>query len=521
MNLQALFRGLPTAQILNENWDLDVTHLQIDSRSVSEGAVFIAIAGVSKDGHDFLASVVAKKPAAVVVQQDHWSAIVASKSLENFKNTIFVVENTRIALDFLADQYYDHPSEKMICLGVTGTNGKTSMTFLVEHLLNAAGILTGVIGTIDHHLGSQVWPSEMTTPDPLFLQKRLAEFVNHSAQAVIMEVSSHALDQSRVGRVQFDGVLFTNLTRDHLDYHKTMDNYFLAKEKLFSQLLKISSKKNKFAVVNVKDPYGSRLKVDDSALQISIGDQPALEKMTDHSLRVQKFYQYKILKMTMTETVFQIQTDEGIQLVHSPLSGEHNVQNVCLALSAARAVGISWADLLTSIRSFPGVPGRLQIVPNNLQKNIFVDYAHSPDALENVLLALHKMRQSSDFPAVKIWTIFGCGGDRDRGKRPMMAQVSEKYSDQVVVTSDNPRTESPESIIQEILSGFEKIKPQVQVDRQLAIESVIRSSASHDIILIAGKGHEDYQIIGSEKKYFSDYKCAQQACEKILAGDKK
>ncbi|KYG68341.1 UDP-N-acetylmuramoyl-L-alanyl-D-glutamate--2,6-diaminopimelate ligase [Bdellovibrio bacteriovorus] len=494
MKLNNLFSIIPGTS----NYTLSETEVSgvfNDARLVVPGSVFVAIRGSKLDGHSFLGDAVAKGAAALVVEDK-------SKVPAGYAGFVWQTENSRETLDLLASRFYLDPGQELFCVGVTGTNGKTSVTYMTEAILNAGKIPTGVIGTVNHHLLDKVWPSEMTTPDPVFLQKRLREFRDDGAMAVAMEVSSHALDQKRVDSVPFNTVIFTNLTRDHLDYHETMDQYFEAKQRLFTDLLWKTEKSPCYAIVNTADKYGRRLKVADPAVLWTYGSK-------DSDIR------YEILKMDFALTHFKVHTPIGEGEIRLPMSGTHNVMNALAALGAGLSAGIPLDICISALDSFTGVPGRLQSVPNKQDLAVFVDYAHSPDALENVLMALTKVRENLNSPA-KIWTVFGCGGDRDKGKRPLMAQMALRFSDHVVITSDNPRTEDPQSIINDILAGVagaDKSKATVYVDRKEAIHQTMKKAQPGDVVLIAGKGHEDYQIIGKEKFPFSDVKVAEEALQ--------
>lgn len=494
MKLQHLFSILPGIPE-NAFAHIEVTGVFNDARLVTPGSVFVAIRGSKLDGHSFLADAVAKGAAALVVED-------RSQVPANFDGVVLQVPNSREVLDILASRFYWDPGQELFCVGVTGTNGKTSVTYMTEAILNHGKIPTGVIGTVNHHLGEKVWPSEMTTPDPVFLQRRLREFRAEGAMAVAMEVSSHALDQKRVDSVPFNTVIFTNLTRDHLDYHQTMENYLEAKQRLFTDLLWKTHKRPCFAIINTADKYGRRLRVADPAVLWTYGAK-------DSDIR------YEIIKMDFALTHFKVWTPMGESEVKLPMSGIHNVMNALAALGAGLSAGLPLSVCVEALNSFTGVPGRLQSVPNDKDLSVFVDYAHSPDALENVLTSLNKVRENLQSEA-RIWTIFGCGGDRDKGKRPLMAQMALKYSDEVVITSDNPRTESPDAIIQDILTGVaatEKNKTTTIADRKEAIESTLKKARNGDVILIAGKGHEDYQIVGTQKFPFSDVKVAEEALQ--------
>ncbi len=469
----------------------EVSGIYFDARQVKPGSVFVAIKGTEKDGHDYVNDAVKNGAIAIVVENK-------STALNNELFLFVEVPDTREFLDSLAARYYNSASQDLFCIGVTGTNGKTSITYILEHILNENNKLTGVMGTINHRVGDKVWHSQMTTPDPVTLQGRLREFKDRGAVCAAMEVSSHALAQKRVESVHFNSVIFTNLTLDHLDYHKTMQNYFQAKQKLFTDLMWSSCKKPKFAIINVDDSYGRKLKVADEVITWTYGQSEA-------------DFQFKILNMSFTETEFELKTPLEKSIVKVPLSGLHMVYNIVASAVAALGCGVSLAQTFKSLKNFTGVPGRSQIVDINHEKTVFVDYAHTPDALENVLKSLNEVRKTSKLTN-KIITVFGCGGDRDTLKRPLMAEIACRLSDQIFITSDNPRTEDPLAILQQVAAGVpaEFKNYSVEIDRERAIQSAIQSANAGDVILIAGKGHEDYQIIGTEKKYFSDFDVARK-----------
>jgi UDP-N-acetylmuramoyl-L-alanyl-D-glutamate--2,6-diaminopimelate ligase len=489
-HLFAVFPGLPEEKLST----LEVSGLFQDARQVTPGSVFIAVRGGKFDGHDFLPDATQKGAAALVVQDK-------SKVPADFGGFVLQVPDTRHALDILASRFYWDPSNEMFCAGVTGTNGKTSTTYMIEALLNGGGHKTAVMGTVNHHLGTHVWPSDMTTPEPIALQNRLREFRNRGATAVAMEVSSHALHQKRVESVSFNAAVFTNLTRDHLDYHGNMNEYFDSKQRLFTDLLWHTMKNPSYAVVNIADSAGRKLRVAQPAEIITYGPKEA--DLT-----------YQILETDFTFTRFLLKTRWSKDEIKLPLCGTHNVQNALAALGVGIAAQVKWKILLQALEKFEGVPGRLQTVPG-YSRHVLVDYAHTPDALENVLTALQKVRGQKKSKN-KISVIFGCGGDRDRGKRPLMAKIAKKYADKVVITSDNPRTENPQDIINDILQGIsasDRSQVTVLPDREQAIRETISTSQPDDVILIAGKGHEDYQVIGREKRPFSDFDIAKRVLQ--------
>lgn len=484
-------------------WTREVGGIVFDSRRLKEDSVFVAVRGGRIDGHDFLKEAVREGSIALVVES-------TAKVPQGFAGLVLEVPSTRKALSILASRYKGDPSLRLKTIGVTGTNGKTTVTHMVESILNRQGWPTGVIGTIDHHLGTRVWKSEMTTPDPLTFQTRLQEFIDAGAQAVALEVSSHALDQARVDGVDFDVAIFSNLTRDHLDYHQTMDHYFASKARLFTELLVQSRKSAKFAVIHFDDPWGEKLSKQASAVEVlTFGRRPGAR------------YQYEILQHGFEGARFSIRDTATPEVPATEFSiqmpGLHNVQNAVSAVLAARALGIADRDIREALGALKGVAGRLERVPNDQGLNVFVDYAHTDDALRSILRSLDAIRQESG-QAVRLITVFGCGGDRDKGKRPMMCRAALDHSDLVVVTSDNPRSEDPDAIIDDIFAGArneERDKMERCVDRRQAIQLAISLAKPGDVVLIAGKGHEKTQTIGDRVFEFSDVSVTEQ----ILRGD--
>lgn len=471
--------------------DSEVSGVFFDARQVKPQSVFVAIKGHERDGHDFISQALQNGAMALVVENK-------SKVPTDCKVLVIEVPSGRRILDLLASRFYEFPSQELICVGVTGTNGKTSVTYILEHILNHNKKLTGILGTVNHRVGEKIWETSNTTPDPVTLQLRLRQFVEAGASCAAMEVTSHALDQKRVESVHFNTVVFTNLTLDHLDYHKTMENYFATKEKLFTDMMLSSAKKPKFAIVNVDDPYGRRLKVADDVLCWTYGQR-------------ESDFQFKILKMDFIETEFELKTPVESLKVVLPLSGQHTIYNVIASCAAAVTCGVSLKESFAALKTFFGVPGRLQKIESDSKKAVFVDYAHTPDALENVLKSLRSVRESSRLKS-KIITVFGCGGDRDKSKRPVMGKIAAEQSDFIFITSDNPRTEIPETILKDIEAGLPNSYSNyvTEVDREKAIAMAIQKANEGDVVLIAGKGHEDYQIVGTEKKFFSDIVVAKR-----------
>lgn len=490
MKISHLFSLFLSPAVSTDLMQLEVVGVTAEAKKVQLGFAFVAIRGTKFDGHAFIGEAIERGCVALVVEDKE-------RVPAGFSGFVLQVPNTRLALDILASRFYEEPSHELFCFGVTGTNGKTSITFLIEHILGQMNIRTGVMGTIHHRVGEKIWPTQMTTPGPLELQQRLREFVDAGAKAVAMEITSHALDQKRADSVSFNTVIFSNLTRDHLDYHKTMKAYFAAKQRLFTDLIRKSYKYPIYAIINTQDSYGRKLKVADPAVLWTYGARDS-------------DFRHKILKSDFSGTHFQLQSQFGEQKIFIPQPGEHNVLNTIAAMIAALSAGVPLARSAQALAEFKGVPGRLQRLPTKGDVHVFVDYAHTPDALENVLVTLNKVRKSNKTKN-RIFTVFGCGGDRDPGKRPQMAKIAERLSDFSIVTSDNPRTEDPQKIVNDIVKGFTKSKShEVILDRREAITKGVSMLKKGDVLLIAGKGHEDYQIIGEQRFPFSDFEVAKE-----------
>lgn len=500
----------------------EVRELSCDHRNLPPGCVFIAIKGTKNDGHGFLPEVVEKNVQILVVED-------ATQVPASFAGCLVVVSDSRQALSQLANRFYGHPSEALYCVGVTGTNGKTTTTNLIESLLSALDLPTGVIGTIDHHLGDHVWDSSLTTPDPISFQKRLSEFLELRGKALALEVSSHALAQARVEGVEFDTAVFSNLTRDHLDFHGDMESYFNSKVKLFSNLLAVSNKKVRTAVVNSDDSYGQKIvqilrqsQWGQAPFHAEESEDTEFDQNRKRPIRVWTYglaanadFQIRVLKQDYSGSRFDLKTPVGQAVFFVPMPGVHNVMNAAAAIAVAVAAGqdkgYRGSEILgvcqMALAKSRGVKGRLQAIPNERGLHVFVDYAHTDDALKSVLQCLDEIRKSNS-QGNRIITVFGCGGDRDRGKRPLMLKAALLCSDHVVVTSDNPRNEDPMQIIRDICQEImgENSRVTIEVDRARAISQALDMAVAGDVILIAGKGHEETQQIGDIKHPFSDAK---------------
>lgn len=479
---------------LRKGADETIHQLSRDSRTLGPKDIFFAIKGTGADGHDFLEQICLKGCLGIVVEQ-------MERIPPQFMGWVFQSSNIRQDWALASQRFFGDPSRKLFVTGVTGTNGKTTTTHMIEWISNELGLLTGVIGTIDHHVGPRVWKTSHTTPDSFDLQGRLHDFVSEGAQAATLEVTSHALDQFRTAGVSFDVGVFTNLTRDHLDYHVTMEKYFAAKSRLFQHVLEESGKPDVFAVINQDDPWGQKIRVAPRAKLLRYGRSESVE------------FSYQVRKMDFSGLEIEVSPRVAHSgstkiLVSFPMMGVFNAENMMAAVGAVfPKLDGRWEDLVKILKGFPGVRGRLQFVPNSRGLFPIVDFAHTDDALKNSLQTIRTVREQSGGNN-RIITVFGCGGDRDKGKRPLMGAVAEKLSDVVIVTSDNPRTENPDQIIRDILKGIPKTeipdRVHTQVDRKRAIELAANLAKPGDVILIAGKGHETDQILGTIKVPFDD-----------------
>lgn len=512
MNLHDLFGNLPQSQSAPSTplgaslSTREVSALVFDTRLLKKDCVFIAIRGGRHDGHDFLQAAIEAGALALVVEN-------RARVPADFSGYVREVSSSRFELARLAAIWSKNPSRELFTVGVTGTNGKTTTTNMIESVLSAGGLPTGVIGTIDHHLGTRVWPSDMTTPDPLQFHARLREFADHGAKAVALEVSSHALDQARVDAVDFNVGVFTNLTRDHLDYHGTMEAYFEAKLRFFTGLLRDSAKSETRAIINIDDDYGRKI-----VALLAPEKKPGVWTLGRAGGHAADFA-YTILKQGFDGVSFVLKSPVGEHRLHLAMAGLHNVQNAVSAFATGLVAGLPVSTIENAIQAIRGVNGRLEHVPNSRGLHVFVDYAHTDDALSAILRLIAEIRSESVRAGISpatIYTVFGCGGDRDRGKRPLMMRAALDGSDHVIVTSDNPRTEDPEKIIDDAMAAVDaKDSSRVErvTDRRAAIERALSRAKPGDVVLIAGKGHESTQTIGTVKTPFSDASVAKDILE--------
>ncbi|MFC1838246.1 UDP-N-acetylmuramoyl-L-alanyl-D-glutamate--2,6-diaminopimelate ligase, partial [Thermodesulfobacteriota bacterium] len=485
---------------LDGNPELEITGLNYDSRKVERGNLFIAIKGNSLNGYDYLPDAMEKGAVAVV----------AEKKDDSGKISKVWVPNSRRALSRLAACFYDYPFNGMDITGITGTNGKTTTSYLLESILATASKKTGVIGTINSRFSGCELPSSVTTPESLDLMRLAKKMADNGVTNLVMEVSSHALDQQRTGDCPFRVGVFTNLSRDHLDYHRDMEKYFMAKSILFRDLNKTGNGSRSCAVINMDDPRGKEL------VKLVKGDVLTYGLEGEWDVRAES------VKANLKGLSAKLFTPSGTANIRSSLIGEINIYNILAAAGAALVSGVNLELVKKGINSLKNVPGRLEPVNNRAGIPIIIDYSHTPDAL------LKAQKNIRPFVKERLITVFGCGGDRDKGKRYDMGLIAGQNSDIVIITSDNPRTEDPEKIIEQIEegileSGMERIEwPEVRTfsylvepDRSKAIEKAISMAARKDTILIAGKGHEDYQIVGHSKQHFDDKEEALKAVNAI------
>ncbi len=469
--------------------------LSDDSRTVGPGSLFL-LRVEGEFERKYLDEAIRKGAALLVVSRKHLPGVLERRGEVGSHLPVCVVENIQEATGVIASAWWGNPSAELSVVGVTGTNGKTTSSFLVRSILESAGRRTGLIGTVWFDLGGGLSEAPQTTPGALTLQRAFRQSLDNGLAGVSMEVSSHALAQDRVAGTTFSAVHFTNLTRDHLDYHKSFEEYFQAKSRLINWINPDGTMPP--AVINTDDPYGERLTKE-------VGRKGGRRVLTYGHAKDRSIYPDKI-KISLDGIEGSLVVPGGRIRIESHLPGDFNLQNIMGAVGCALATGISPRAIEEGIRSLSGVPGRFERVNPGGKFAVIVDYAHTDDALKNVITALRPLTPG------RVITVFGCGGDRDRGKRPRMGRVAGDLSDLVVVTSDNPRTENPDDIIDEIEPGIRESGREYyrEVDRRTAIAQALSLAAPGDAVLIAGKGHEPYQIIGREKSHFDDRETARE-----------
>jgi len=482
MNFLDLLKG---AEILAQSGNPQVTGVEYDSRKVKPGDVFVAMKGDSSDGNRFIEQAIAAGAVAVVTDSNCKPGVAWAR-----------VSHGRPALAVVSANFYQHPAEKLAVTGITGTNGKSTTAFLLESILRAAGRESALLGTIEYHVAGKVLSAPHTTPEALELQRLFRRELEAGGTEVVMEVSSHALAQERTFGIPFDVSIFTNLTRDHLDYHRSMDEYFSAKRILFSGQ---GNRGPRVSVINVDDEYGMKLK----KFCTGAGSEVITYGLSGADFHVSK------MEITLRGTRFQLITPDDSVAIVSPLIGRVNVYNILAACAAAYARACPIETIANGIANLSRVPGRFERVDGGQPFTVVVDYAHTDDALRNLSsLAREFVNQDGG----RVITLFGCGGDRDRSKRPLMGEAAGQGSDFVVLTSDNPRSEDPLAIINDAVVGLQRsgVKYDIEPDRRSAIRTAIAAAQPKDIVLLAGKGHERVQIVGNTSIPFEDRRVATE-----------
>lgn len=492
MRLEELIQGMYTKDVPATFRQFEVRHLSCDSREEQKDGMFVALPGFKFNGTDFIQEAVSKGARVIVTGSRH--ALPRGPGLAEDQICQLEVEDPKRFLQGVGPRFYGEPSHKVKSVGVTGTNGKTTITYLIESIIHAAGQHCGVIGTVNYRIGPLVLPSKNTTPGFLDNQRYLAQLADRGIDYCVMEASSHALDQGRLEGIDFSAGIFTNLTQDHLDYHKDMDAYFKAKSLLFKNLASSAA-----AIINTDDPYGRLLKDMCRSSVLTYGiDAPAEVGAVD-------------LKFDLSGSRFDIVHPRGKTFIQTRFIGRHNVYNVLAAFAWGLAQGMDPDLLRQGIENLTHVPGRLEPVENGQGLFVFIDYAHTEDGLVNVLKALRAVSRE------KIILVFGCGGDRDRTKRPKMGLAAGRLADHSVVTSDNPRSEDPQAIIGEIVAGFTQKNFEICVDRAEAISRALNMARQKEIVLIAGKGHEDYQIFKDRTVPFHEAEIVKACLQSMIS----
>ena len=477
--LEELALLIQGAKIIGDN-KIQITSIEHDSRKITAGSLFVCMEGAHFDGHKFISQ--AKNSGAVAILTTHEDIQVENISA-------LIVPNMLNALAVIVPYFYDYPSKKMRVIGITGTNGKTTTTYLIREILKNSGYKVGLIGTIQMMIGDEIFPMHNTTPNVIDLQNIFVDMLNKNVDYVVMEVSSHALAENRIAGIEFDCAIFTNLTQDHLDYHKTMENYKLTKAKLFEIVSRIGSKQNKSAVINLDDDASSEMLNHTSCKKITY----SVDKNSD--------LQAENISIRANGMNF----DVGDMNFNLHITGKFNIYNTLAAIGASMAENICPDIIKYSLENFKSVPGRFERVFTDTDFTIIVDYAHTPDGVKNVLQTARQITKN------KIITVFGCGGDRDKTKRPIMGKIAAELSDIVIVTSDNPRTENPENILRDIEVGITNKTYEKIIDRRTAIFRAVELATTGDVILILGKGHENYQILADKTIHFDDREIALEA----------
>lgn len=485
MNLKQLVSRLPFA-IYEADLNFEIHDIQIDSRLIQKNELFICIEGYTVDGHDFVEEAVKRGANAIIAEKEIKASVPVIK-----------VNSTSHALAVLSSEFYGEPTKHLDLIGVTGTNGKTTITYILEEIFRTNEKKTGVIGTIQMKINDKVYPINNTTPDALTLQRSYQEMINQEVDTAIMEVSSHALELGRVHGCDFDVAIFTNLSQDHLDFHETMEDYLHSKSLLFSQLGNSYDQQNhKYAILNKDDESYKKLK------------NSTAQTVVTYSCSNKADVFAKNIQLEMKRTKFTVHTPVGEIDINSKLIGLFNVYNMLAAIAAAICKGVPLRVIKEALENINGVAGRFEAVRLGQPYSVIIDFAHTEDSLENVLKTV------LDFVEKNIYVVVGCGGERDKKKRPLMAEVATKYGTHAYFTSDNPRNESPDEILEDMTKNLSNDNYTTIVNRKEAIEQAIHQAEEGDLVLIAGKGHETEQIIGKIAYEFDDRMVAEEAIHK-------
>jgi UDP-N-acetylmuramoyl-L-alanyl-D-glutamate--2,6-diaminopimelate ligase len=485
MRLHSLISNLNSIQVTGKVSDTEITGIEYDSRRIIKDSVFVAIKGFKLDGHNFILDAIDRGAIAVILENNE---VIPEVIFDHSGIAKILVNDSREALAAASNLFYEEPSKKLNLIGITGTNGKTTTAFLLKNILEEAGSKVGLVGTIANYIGNEKIDSKLTTPEANDLNNMFLQMAESGCHNAVMEVSSHALALKRVHSITFKGAIFTNITPEHLDFHKNFENYLLAKKILFDSLSEDS-----FALYNADDIHSADIIKDSKAKKVSYGTS------------INSNFRMENISFGLHGTSVDVIYENNIYNLTTTLVGEFNAYNSCAAFAAALLSGIDVETALRGVRKAAQVPGRFEIFGNGKRK-VIIDYSHTPDSLEKALMVIKKLSGDNK----KIITVFGCGGNRDAHKRPIMGKIATNLSDEVIITSDNPRDEDPYFIIDQIKAGIDKNNYRIIENREDAIHDAIEKAGTNYVLLIAGKGHEDYQEIKGTRAHFSDREVAEK-----------
>ena len=485
MLLTDILNRIKVIQVVGNPAEKQISSVEYNSNSVSQDSIFVAIKGFNTDGHQYIQDALNNKAAAIVVEDNE---SIPDSIVTGSNAVMILVSNTRKALAEVSNLFYGEPSEKINLIGITGTNGKTTTAYFIKNILETAGSRVGLVGTIMNYIGKEKIDSKLTTPESKDLNKMFLEMKQAGCEYGVLEVSSHSLALNRVHNIHFNSAIFTNITAEHLDFHKNFDNYLNAKKILFDNLSPGST-----AIYNSDDVHSVDVIRDCNSFKYSYGTNEEAD------------FRISDISFDLTGTTYNLHYENKTHPIKTSLVGDFNSYNTASAFAVATLSGINPDEIVEGIKTTSQVPGRFEVLTNGTRK-VVIDYSHTPDSLEKALLVIRKLTAKNN----PVLTVFGCGGNRDKQKRPVMGKIATELSDRVIITSDNPRFEKPGTIIEEIKSGITKDNYKVIENREEAIEDAIRDSSKGSVILIAGKGHEEYQEENGARKYFSDRETAKR-----------